>query len=140
MEIEGAKLWLTKKVLRKNPLFQDLDDQKLETLIKQAHVRLLADGDYLYKRGEPSNGTFCAIVFGGVKVVIYTGQTVKVSKSGELMGEMGITGVQRTRTADVIATEPTSILEWTFNEVRTKAPYMYNKLEQAAKSHGGKSK
>lgn len=135
MEIDGAKLWLTKKVLRKNELFQDLDDERLETLIKHARVRLLAAGDYLYKRGEPSNDTFCAIVFGSVKVVTETGQVVKLSKSGELMGEMGITSGQRTRTADVIATEPTSILEWTFGEVRSKAPYMYAKLEQVAKTH-----
>lgn len=139
MEIEGAKLWLTKKVLRKNVLFQDLNDERLETLIKHARVRMLAEGDYLYKKGEPSNDTFCTIVFGSVKVVIDTGEVVKVSKSGELMGEMGITGVQRKRTADVIATEPTSILEWTFSEVRTKAPYMYSKLEQVAKVHQGKS-
>ncbi len=135
MEIEGAKLWLTKKVLRKNPLFQDLDDERLELLIKYARVRLLAEGDYLYKKGEASNDTFCAIVFGSVKVVVPSGEVVKISKSGELMGEMGVTGVNRQRTADVIATEPTSILEWTFSEVRTKAPYMYSKLEQVAKSH-----
>ncbi len=135
MEIDGAKLWLTKKVLRKNTLFQDLNDEKLETLIKQARARLLAVGDFLYKRGEPSNDTFCAIVFGSMKVVTGTGKVVKLSKSGELMGEIGITGLQHRRTADVIATEPTSILEWTFSEIRNKAPYMYAKLEQAAKEH-----
>ncbi len=132
MKIEGAKLWLTKKVLRKNELLQDLDDERLETLIKHAQARLLATGDYLYTRGEPSNDTFCAIVFGSLKVVIETGRVVKVTKSGELMGEMGITSIQRKRTADVIATEPTSILEWTFSDIRDKAPYLKRKLEKLA--------
>ena len=53
-------------------------------------------------------------------------------KSGEILGEIGIIGLYNKRTADVLAAESTSILEWTFGDIKEKAPYLLPKLKKAA--------
>ena len=135
MKAHDAQMWLKKKVLRKNELFQDFDDITLENLIRHARTKLLSAGDVLYKSGEASNDTFCAIVFGSLKVVIPGGQVVKVSKSGQVMGEVAVAMLQKKRSADVIATEPTSILEWTYSDIKVKIPSLERKFEKLALKH-----
>ncbi len=135
MKHHDAQMWLKKKVLRENELFLDLDDSTLETLIRYARTKLLSTGDMLYKKGEVSNGTFCAIIFGSLKVVLPGGQVIKISKSGQVMGEVAVATLQKKRSADVIATEPTSILEWTFNEIKDKVPLLERKFEKLALGH-----
>jgi CRP/FNR family cyclic AMP-dependent transcriptional regulator len=132
MKISDAKVWLTKKVLRENELFQDLDDTVLESLITYADAKLLAEGEMLYKRGEAANDTFCIIIFGSVKIVGENGQVLAVMRRGRVMGEIGIIGMQHKRSADVVALEPTSILEWKFNDIKDKAPDLTKRLQQLA--------
>jgi len=132
MKISDAKVWLTKKVLRENDLFRELDDPLLETLIMHADAKLLAEGEMLYKRGEAANDTFCIIIFGSVKIVGETGQVLAVMKRGKVMGEIGIMGMQHKRSADVVALEPTSILEWRFGDIKDKAPELIKKLQKLA--------
>ena len=132
MKISDAKVWITKKVLRENELFRDLDDILLETLITHADAKLLAEGDMLYRQGEASNDTFCIIIFGSVKIVSENGQILAVMKRGRVMGEIGIMGMQHKRSADVVALEPTSILEWRFGDIKDKAPDLIKKLQQLA--------
>ena len=132
MKISDAKVWITKKVLRENDLFRDLDDPLLETLITHADAKLLAEGETLYKRGEAANDTFCIIIFGSVKIVGETGQVFAVMKRGKVMGEIGIMGMQHKRSADVVALEPTSILEWRFGDIKDKAPDLIKKLQKLA--------
>jgi len=132
MKISDAKVWLTKKVLRENDLFRELDDPLLETLIMHADAKLLAEGEMLYKRGEAANDTFCIIIFGSVKIVGESGQVFAVMKRGKVMGEIGIMGMQHKRSADVVALEPTSILEWRFGDIKDKAPDLIKKLQKLA--------
>ena len=132
MKISDAKVWLTKKVLRENDLFRELDDPLLETLIMHADAKLLAEGEMLYKRGEAANDTFCIIIFGSVKIVGESGQVFAVMKRGKVMGEIGIMGMQHKRSADVVALEPTSILEWRFGDIKDKAPELIKKLQKLA--------
>ncbi|MCP4397187.1 MAG: cyclic nucleotide-binding domain-containing protein [bacterium] len=127
-----AKLWLKKKALRKNDLFSDLDDGKLDFIIGYANTKLLSEGEFLYHKGEEANGTFCVIIFGKMKVVGPHGQFLAELKAGEVLGEIGIIGIYNKRTADVLAAEATLILEWTFSDINEKAPYLLPKLKQAA--------
>ena len=55
MKISDAKVWLTKKVLRENELFQNLDEIVLDSLITHADAKLLAKDEVLYRRGEAAN-------------------------------------------------------------------------------------
>ena len=133
MKISDSKVWLTKKVLRSNELFQDLDDTTLEILVTHANVKLLSENEMLYRKGEVSNDTFCIIILGSIKIVGENGQILSVMKSGEVIGEIGIVGLQNKRSADVIALEPTSILEWTFSDIKDKAPSLLKNLQKVAK-------
>ena len=132
MEIHDAKLWLKKKVLRQNDLFTELDDARLDYLINHANTKLLAVGEFLYHKGEEANDTFCIIIFGKMNIIAAHGNIVATVKSSEILGEIGIIGIYNKRTADVVAIEPTSILEWTFGDIKDKAPYLLPKLKQAA--------
>ena len=135
MKISDAKIWLTKKVLRENELFQDLDEKILDALIEQANVKLLSEGDILYHKGDPADDTFCLIIFGSVKIVGDSGQILAVQKRGKVMGEIGVMGMQHTRSADVVALEPTSILEWRFSDVKDKSPELIKRLQNLAFMH-----
>lgn len=135
MKISDAKVWLTKKVLRENELFEDLDDPLLGTLITYANAKLLSKDEILYKKGEEANDTFCIIIFGSVKIVGNVGQELAVLKRGKVMGEIGVMGMQHKRSADVIALEPTSILEWRFSDVKDRAPSLMRKLQKLALAH-----
>ena len=64
MKISDAKIWLTKKVLKENELFQNLDETVLDSLIAHADAKLLAKDEVLYRRGEAANDTFCILIFG----------------------------------------------------------------------------
>lgn len=132
MEGRDAKLWLKKQALRKNALFSDLDDNKLDFIIGYANTKLLSEGEFLYHNGEEANDTFCIIIFGKMNIVGPYGQTLAVLKAGEVLGEIGIIGIYNKRTADVVAAEATTILEWTFSDINEKAPYLLPKLKQAA--------
>jgi CRP/FNR family cyclic AMP-dependent transcriptional regulator len=135
MKISDAKIWLTKKVLRENELFQDLDDKILDALIAQANMKLLSEGNTLYHKGDPADDTFCIIIFGSVKIVGDNGQVLAVQKRGKVMGEIGVMGMQHTRSADVIALEPTSILEWRFSDVKDQSPELIKRLQNLAFLH-----
>lgn len=134
MSIEGsdAKLWLKMKALRKNDLFSDLDDSKLGFLIGYAETKLLSEGEFLYHRGEEANDTFCIVIFGKMNIIGPNKQLLAELKAGEVLGEIGIIGIYNKRTADAVAAEATSILEWTFSDINDKAPYLLPKLKQAA--------
>jgi hypothetical protein len=51
------------------------------------------------------------------------------------MGEIGVMGMQHRRSADVIALEPTSILEWRFGAIKDKAPDLMKELQKLALTH-----
>lgn len=135
MKISDAKVWLTKKVLRENELFQDLEDSALDKIINHADAKLLAKDEVLYRRGDAADDTFCIIIFGSVKIVGNAGQVVAVLKRGNVMGEIGIMGLQQRRSADVIALEPTSILEWKFSEIKDTSPTLIKNLQKLALTH-----
>lgn len=132
MQTSDAKVWLKKKILRENPVFRDLDDATVETLIRYAQTKMFSEGETVYKKGELAKDTFCIIVFGSAKIVDDKGKVIRVMKSSELIGEIGITSPQQKRTADVIAVEATSILEWTFSEIKDKSPSILKKLKDVA--------
>ena len=132
MEGHDAKLWLKMKALRRNDLFSDLDDGKLGFLIGYAETKLLPEGEFLYHKGEEANDTFCIIIFGKMNIIGPFGEILAELKAGEVLGEIGIIGLYNKRTADVVAAEATSILEWTFSDINEKAPYLLPKLQQAA--------
>ena len=135
MKISDAKVWLTKKVLKENELFQNLDETVLDSLIAHAEAKLLAKDEVLYRRGEASNDTFCILIFGSVKIVGDSGQVLAVLERGKVMGEIGIMGLQKRRSADVVALEPTSILEWTFTDVKELSPNLEKNLQKLALTH-----
>lgn len=135
MKISDAKVWLTKRVLKENELFQDLSEAVLDSLISHADAKLLAKDEVLYRRGEASNDTFCIVIFGSVKIVGEQGQVLAVMQRGKVMGEIGIMGLQHKRSADVIALEPTSILEWRFGDIKDLSPNLIKNLQKLALTH-----
>jgi len=64
-----------------------------------------------------------------------TGQVVATLERGKVMGEIGIMGLQKRRSADVVALEPTSILEWTFTNIKELSPNLEKNLQKLALTH-----
>jgi CRP-like cAMP-binding protein len=122
-------------VLRKCVLFNDLDEAQLDILIKSGQTKQFSPGEEIYTKGEPSKGTFCLIVFGRVGVIVESGQIIRGMGSSEVIGEVGTISPQSKRTVTVRTVEPTEIIEWDVNTIKTKLPDLMKKLKDLAWKH-----
>ncbi|MGA8663482.1 MAG: cyclic nucleotide-binding domain-containing protein [Thermoplasmata archaeon] len=100
--------------LRKSALLSGLKDRQLKLLARHAQVRHIAKDTLVVKRGEKGIG-FYVILDGRVQV--RKGSTVLARLGpGDYFGELALFD-NRARSADVVATEPTSVVvlsRWEF--------------------------
>jgi CRP-like cAMP-binding protein len=113
--------------LKAVPLFQSLSDRFLSGLAKASTERSFKADDILVRQGNPGVGVFI-IVDGRVKVVKTNDKDERLDiathGAGEVIGEMSVLDGAN-RTADVVATEPTTCLvlsSWDFNSFMEDHP------------------
>lgn len=113
--------------LQKVALFSGLSPRHIKTLAGSCTERHFEAGEIIVRQGNPGVGLFI-IVSGRVKVVKNTdeGAHLEIAEHGpgDVLGEMSVLD-GATRTADVVAVEPTDCLvlaSWAFNSFLTNHP------------------
>jgi small-conductance mechanosensitive channel len=98
--------------LSETPIFEPLTDEETRQIAETVETKIFSTGEKIVRRGQEGNSMF-VIHRGAVKVQINEDGKIKVLRNlneGEFFGEMGLfTG--EPRTATVIATEETEVLE-----------------------------
>jgi CRP/FNR family cyclic AMP-dependent transcriptional regulator len=92
-------------VLRKHPIFADLEPDAFDQLCRYARHSTLKRGSSLFSKGDPGNSLY-AVISGTVKMSVSSpdgrNAILNIIGPGEIFGEMALlTG--RTRSADAIA-------------------------------------
>jgi CRP/FNR family cyclic AMP-dependent transcriptional regulator len=92
-------------VLRKHPIFADLEPEAFDQLCRYARHTTLKRGGTLFSKGDPGNSLY-AVISGTVKMSVSSADgrnaILNIIGPGEIFGEMALlTG--RTRSADAIA-------------------------------------
>jgi CRP/FNR family cyclic AMP-dependent transcriptional regulator len=92
-------------VLRKHPIFCDLDPEALDQLCRYANLTSLKRGATIFSKGDPGNCLF-AVVSGTVKISISSADgrsaILNLMGPGEIFGEVAVLDGQA-RTADATA-------------------------------------
>jgi CRP-like cAMP-binding protein len=113
-------------------LFRGLEENELDILLHNAHMKEFPPGKILYMKGEKSNDTFCMIVTGSVDIVAPGGNILKTMGPGEVVGEVALSDPNQIRTVNVITKEPSEVLEWNVKHIRDKIPVIWKKLLKLA--------
>jgi CRP/FNR family transcriptional regulator, cyclic AMP receptor protein len=127
--------------LKKSPLLSQLPDRHLKRLAGYAKVRDIPAGETVVKRGEKGLG-FYVILDGRVQVKKGSTNVAKLGP-GDFFGELALYN-DRPRSADVVTTEPTTVVvlsRWEFWGFATDRPdvlkvilaEMARRLEQTSK-------
>lgn len=96
-------------VLKKVPIFRDLQRREIKALERILHRRTYKDGEVIFNEGEPGAGMY--IIENG-KVFIKVGREEKVLavlSNGDFFGEMALL-LESPRTATAVARGPLSML------------------------------
>jgi CRP/FNR family transcriptional regulator, cyclic AMP receptor protein len=92
-------------VLRKHPIFSDLDSEALDQLCRYARHTVLKRGATIFSKGDPGNSLY-AVISGTVKISISSpdgrNAILNLIGAGELFGEMAVLDGQD-RSADATA-------------------------------------
>jgi CRP/FNR family cyclic AMP-dependent transcriptional regulator len=92
-------------VLRKHPIFCDLDPEALDQLCRYARHATLKRGATIYSKGDPGNSLY-AVISGTAKMSISSpdgrSAILNIIGPGEIFGEIALLD-NRARTADAIA-------------------------------------
>ena len=98
------------EALRSSPLLRALSDSELQSLMGIVNERSLAAGQTLITAGE--RGVAMYIILEGKVQVSRGGTALSVLGPGQLVGEMALLAPEDiVRSADVVAIEPTKILQ-----------------------------
>lgn len=94
------------EVLKRTPLFADLDDETLGTVAEGAHERSFAKGSLIFYQGDPGDA-FYVITGGAVKVFVTSGhgdEMVLVTlRPPDTLGEVALLdGAQRSASAEAL--------------------------------------
>ena len=122
----------TKTIKEECELFRGFDESQLGILIMNSHSKRFSEGDIVYARGEESQSTFCLIVSGSVNIVADSGYVLEELGINQIIGEIGAISPQHKRTVDVIAGEPTAVLEWNLLNIKESLPDLFIKLKDLA--------
>jgi len=104
--IDARRLSSSKlSVLRKHPIFSDLDSEALDQLCRYAKHTVLKRGSTIFSKGDPGNSLY-AVISGTVKISLSSpdgrNAILNLVGPGELFGEMSVLDGQD-RSADATA-------------------------------------
>src|SRR5947208_7602382 len=103
----GARCMVSSKlaVLRKHPIFCDLDPEALDQLCRYAKHAMLKRGATIFSKGDPGN-SLVAVISGTVKISVSSAEgrsaILNLIGAGETFGEVAVLDGQA-RTADATA-------------------------------------
>jgi CRP/FNR family transcriptional regulator, cyclic AMP receptor protein len=99
-------------VLRRHPIFHDLDQAALDQLCRYSKARSVKRGAVVFSKGDPGNSLF-AVVKGTVRIGVTSAEgreaVFNIIEPGELFGEIALLD-GRERTADAVATSDCELL------------------------------
>ncbi len=98
--------------LRDSPIFAALDDEKVQSLARIATCRTVPAGTFLTVEGHDRALAMFFILEGAVEVR-KEGQTIASLGPGDYFGEMALLIPDLPRSADVVTTSDTSVLQLT---------------------------
>ncbi|MAZ48291.1 MAG: hypothetical protein CME65_06990 [Halobacteriovoraceae bacterium] len=93
--------------IKGSPLFYELFDEEIETIIEDCHVLNLEAGDYIFHEGDHGDEIF--LILTGAAAVKKGEVTLVELRKGDLFGEMVLLD-ERTRTADIVSSTYTDVL------------------------------
>lgn len=93
--------------IKGSPLFFELFDEEIETIIEDCHVLNLEEGHYIFHEGDQGDEIF--LILTGAASVKKGDVTLVELRKGDLFGEMVLLD-ERTRTADIVASTYTDVL------------------------------
>ena len=93
--------------IKGSPLFFELFDEEIETIIEDCHVLNLEAGDFIFHEGDSGNEIYLILTGGAF---VKKGETTLVElRKGDLFGEMVLLD-ERIRTASVVSSTYTDVL------------------------------
>lgn len=101
-------------VIKSSPLFFELYDEEIDSLISDCNVLSLEEGEFIVNDGEEGNEIFL-ILSGGAYVKKGPVTLVELRK-GDLFGEMVLLD-ERTRSADIVASTYTDVLVMSYDTI-----------------------
>lgn len=101
-------------VIKSSPLFFELYDEEIDSIVQDCSVLSLEKGDYIFKEGEEGNEIYL-ILTGGAYVQKGDVKLVELKK-GDLFGEMVLLD-ERTRTADIVSSNFTDVLVLSYDVI-----------------------
>ncbi len=114
----------TTEFLKQTGLFSQCSDKDLEGVVATAKHRSFDAGATMVREGDPGARGFYLILSGAAEVR-KGGEPVATFGPGDFFGEMALLLDDTPRTADVVATEPTTTLvmtQWDFKALLTSHP------------------
>jgi CRP-like cAMP-binding protein len=114
-------------VLRESPIFAALDDESIESLTQIATCRTVSEGDFLTVEGQDRALAMFFVLEGAVEVR-REGQAIASLGPGDYFGEMALLIPDLPRSADVVATRETTVLQLTAWDI---APILHGHPEVA---------
>lgn len=94
-------------VIKSSPLFFELFDEEIDSIVEDCEVLTLEKGDYIFREGDEGDEIYL-ILSGGAFVQKGDVKFVELKK-GDLFGEMVLLD-ERKRTADIVSTNYTDVL------------------------------
>jgi CRP-like cAMP-binding protein len=101
-------------VIKSSPLFFELFDEEIDSIVQDCSVLSLEKGDYIFKEGDEGNEIYL-ILSGGAFVQKGDVKLVELRK-GDLFGEMVLLD-ERTRTADIVSSNYTDVLVLSYDVI-----------------------
>lgn len=101
-------------VIKSSPLFFELFDEEIDSIIEDCHVLNLESGDYIFNEGDEGNEIY--LILSGGAAVKKSNVTLVELKKGDLFGEMVLLD-ERVRTADIMATTYTDVLVLSYDVI-----------------------
>jgi CRP/FNR family cyclic AMP-dependent transcriptional regulator len=101
------------EILRKVPLFADLDATHLQSILKVTEVKSAPKNSVLFSQGDRGDSLYL-ILSGRVKALLYAEDgrelILAVLGPGEIVGEMALFDLEEQRSATVVAAEDSEFL------------------------------
>jgi hypothetical protein len=106
------KMMLT---LSESPLFSTLQKDQIRETIQHSQKLIFSSGEFIVREGDFASGFF--IIVDGQAEVKQRGKSVRMMGRGQFFGETSL-AEHETRSADVIAVQPTTCLELNAMQLR----------------------
>lgn len=121
-----------RQTIQSNAIFTKLPADQIDFLIRNGQERHFGKGQKIFAEGQENATTFCLIVSGRVDILKEDRQIIRSLACPEILGEIGPINPRHKRLCNVVAAEPTDVLEWDMATVTGAIPALEKELENLA--------